>query len=104
MSFLWVFFIWKKYSKSKQTKYSGFVKLGVRWSERDIGYIFLLEVCVKVISVCRGDSKAVWKKLSKVHSYFSSIVWKEIVLKSGKAENQWFTRITIFYPSPSHYF
>ena len=29
-------FIWKKYSKSKQTKYSGFAKLGVRWAERDI--------------------------------------------------------------------
>ena len=28
-------FIWKKYLKSKQTKYSGFVKLGVRWAERD---------------------------------------------------------------------
>ena len=28
-------FIWKKYSKSKQTKYSGFVKFGVRWAERD---------------------------------------------------------------------
>ena len=28
-------FIWKKYSKSKQTKYSGFIKLGVRWAERD---------------------------------------------------------------------
>ena len=26
----------KKTSKSKQTKYSGFVKLGVRWAERDI--------------------------------------------------------------------
>ena len=25
----------KKYSKSKQTKFSGFVKLGVRWAERD---------------------------------------------------------------------
>ena len=24
-----------KYSKSKQTKYSGFVKLGVGWAERD---------------------------------------------------------------------
>ena len=41
MAFLGVFwyqfksFIWKKYSKSKQTKYSGFVKLGVRWAERD---------------------------------------------------------------------
>ena len=29
-------FIWKKCSKSKQTKYSGFVKLGVRWAEQDI--------------------------------------------------------------------
>ena len=27
----------KKYSKSKQTKYSGFVKLGVRWAERKSG-------------------------------------------------------------------
>ena len=27
----------KKYSKSKQTKYSGFVKLGVRSAERDNG-------------------------------------------------------------------
>ena len=27
--------IWKKYSKSKQTKSSGFVKLGVWWAERD---------------------------------------------------------------------
>ena len=41
MEFLGVFwyqsktFIWKKYSKSKQIKYSGFVKLGVRWAERD---------------------------------------------------------------------
>ena len=26
---------WKKYSKSKQTKYLGFVKLGVRWAEKD---------------------------------------------------------------------
>ena len=31
-------FIWKKYSKSKQTKYLGFVKLGVRWAERDINH------------------------------------------------------------------
>ena len=31
----------KKYSKSKQTKYSGFLKLGVRWDERDI-YFFNL--------------------------------------------------------------
>ena len=29
-------FIWKKYSKSKQTKYLGFVKLCFRWAERDI--------------------------------------------------------------------
>ena len=29
-------FILKKYSKSKQTKYSEFVKLGDRWAERDI--------------------------------------------------------------------
>ena len=28
-------FIWKKFSKSKQTKCSGFVKLGVRWAEQD---------------------------------------------------------------------
>ena len=26
----------EKYSKSKQTKYSGFIKLGVRWAEQDI--------------------------------------------------------------------
>ena len=25
-----------RYSKSKQTKHSGFVELGVRWAERDI--------------------------------------------------------------------
>ena len=25
----------KKYSKSEQTKYSGFVKSGIRWAERD---------------------------------------------------------------------
>ena len=43
MAFLGVFwysfknFISKKYSKCKQTKYLGFVKLGVRWAERDIG-------------------------------------------------------------------
>ena len=46
MAFLGVFwyefktFIWKKYSKSKQTKYSGFLKLGVRWAERDSKYEF----------------------------------------------------------------
>ena len=28
-------FYLEKYSKSKQTKYSGFVRLGVRWAERD---------------------------------------------------------------------
>ena len=28
----------KNYSKSKQTKYLGFVKLGVRWAERDNGF------------------------------------------------------------------
>ena len=31
--------MWKKYSKSKQTKYLWFVKLGVRWAERDNKYI-----------------------------------------------------------------
>ena len=42
MAFLSVFwyefktFILKKYSESKQTKYSGFIKLGVLWPERDI--------------------------------------------------------------------
>ena len=41
MAFLGVFwyqfktFIWKKCSTSKQTKYSGFLKLGVRSAERD---------------------------------------------------------------------
>ena len=41
MAFLGVFwywfktFIWKKYSKSKQTKYLGFVELGVKWAELD---------------------------------------------------------------------
>ena len=41
LAFLGVFlyqfktFTWKKYSKSKQTKCSGFIKLGVRWAERD---------------------------------------------------------------------
>ena len=48
MAFLGVFwylfktFIWKKYSKSKQKKYSGFVKLGVRWAERDnrLNFVF----------------------------------------------------------------
>ena len=25
----------KKYSKSKETKYSGFIRLGVWWAERD---------------------------------------------------------------------
>ena len=30
-------FIWEIYSKSKWTKNSGFVKLGVRWAERDNG-------------------------------------------------------------------
>ena len=40
----------KKYSKSKQTKYLGFVKLGVWWAERDIilqdsdEYLFLSAV------------------------------------------------------------
>ena len=44
MAFLGLFwywfktFIWKKYSKSKQTKYLGFVKLGVRWGEPDIWF------------------------------------------------------------------
>ena len=33
-------FIWKKYSKCKQTKYLGFVKLGVRWAEQDNLYIY----------------------------------------------------------------
>ena len=41
MAFLGVFwyqfktFIWKKYSKSKQTKHLGFVKLSVWWAEQD---------------------------------------------------------------------
>ena len=45
MAFLGVFCInlkllsGKKYSKSKQTKYSGFLKLGVRWDERDIYFL-----------------------------------------------------------------
>ena len=44
MAFLGIFwyqfktFIWKTYSKSKQTKYSGFAKLGVRSVERDIKF------------------------------------------------------------------
>ena len=42
MAFLGVFwyqfktFIWKKYSKSKQTKFLGLVELGVQWAERDM--------------------------------------------------------------------
>ena len=46
MAFLPVFwyqfktFIWKKYSKSKQTKYSGLVKLGVQWAEWDNSIFF----------------------------------------------------------------
>ena len=36
--------ILKKYSKSKQTKYSGFVELGVRWPERDINWFLCLHV------------------------------------------------------------
>ena len=46
MAFLglfWYYFktcIYKTYSKSKQTKYLGFVKSGVRWAERDNVYCF----------------------------------------------------------------
>ena len=41
LAFLGVFWYWfktligKKYSKTKQTKYSGFLKLVVQWAERD---------------------------------------------------------------------
>ena len=33
--------IWKKYSKSKQTKSLGFVKLGVWWAERDHSLVMI---------------------------------------------------------------
>ena len=49
MVFLGVFwyqfktFIWKKYSKSKQTKYLGFIKSGVQWAEQDIKQLKVLQ-------------------------------------------------------------
>ena len=56
MAFLGVFWywfkalVWKKYSKSKETKYLGFVKLGVGWAERDT-YVFSTFVGSLVVQV-----------------------------------------------------
>ena len=55
----------KKYSKSKQTKYSGFIKLGVRWAELDISFdesqfddFFLL---IKFIVMPNMPNQIFWK-------------------------------------------
>ena len=59
MAFLGIFwyqlktFIWKKYSNSKQTKYPGFVKLGVQWDWLDsdlIANLFLLVDHFEILS------------------------------------------------------
>ena len=54
-------FICKKYSKSKQTKYSGFGKLGVRWAERDIVLKYLFS-SLKLINVGLGVRKFPFSK------------------------------------------
>ena len=47
-------FIWKKYSKSKQTNYLGFVKLSVHWAEqyKSKKVVFVKISCEK----CNGDA------------------------------------------------
>jgi hypothetical protein len=74
LAFLGVFwyqsktFNWKKnmYSQSKQTKYSGFVKLGVWWAERDIYLTNLLDVFRNFVH----ESFSVW---AVEKSYWSKI-------------------------------
>ena len=52
----------KKYSKSKQTNYSGFVKLGVPWAERDKYVSFVIKPPLTALSgTCSLISSGTYK-------------------------------------------
>ena len=72
-------FIWKNYSKSKQTKYSGFVKLGVRWAEQDTS----LSICQVYIDwileaiVLQEELFSLWELHCEIP--FSSVLTAQIL-------------------------